>query len=52
MPRKPLTDKHGDVRALTWEDFAVLQRLNDVHPEIAAAFKRLRRRARKIKHSV
>lgn len=43
MIKKPLTDKNGEVRELTREDFAGMRRLGDAHPEIAEAFGALRR---------
>ncbi len=44
MSRKPLTDKDGEVRELTAEDFSLMRPLKEVHPEIVEAFKALRGR--------
>jgi uncharacterized protein (DUF4415 family) len=43
-PRKTLTNKVGEVRGLTREDFKGMRRLKDVRPDIVAAFKRGRGR--------
>ena len=38
-PRKPLTNKAGEVRAFTREDFKGMRRLKDDRPDIVSAFK-------------
>lgn len=40
--RPPMTDKDGEVRPLTREDFKGMQRLIDVYPEVVAAFKNMK----------
>jgi uncharacterized protein (DUF4415 family) len=44
MKRPPLTDKDGEVRELTVEDFRNSQPLAEVHPELIAAMQRMKNR--------
>ncbi len=39
-PRKPLIDRHGEVRELTAEDFKLFRPASEVDPELVAAYKR------------
>jgi uncharacterized protein (DUF4415 family) len=45
MKRRPLTDKDGEVRELTAEDFKDMRPLREVHPELIEAMKAMRERS-------
>jgi uncharacterized protein (DUF4415 family) len=47
MKRRPLTDKDGEVRELTAEDFKGMRPLREVHPELIEAMQAMRDRVSK-----
>lgn len=43
MPKKPLINKAGEIRALTREDFKAMRPMREVAPEFVAQFEKAKR---------